>query len=69
MDFVIEHGRRVLAIEIKRTTQPGYRDTEGIRSFLNNHPQASGGMLVHGGRDIRRLDENIIAVPWTLLTG
>jgi uncharacterized protein len=69
VDFVMEHGQRVLAIEVKQTTQPGYGDTAGLRSFLAEHPQASGGLLIHGGREIRRVDENIAAMPWTLITG
>jgi hypothetical protein len=42
--------------------------------FLDQHPQAVGaqalgGILLHGGQQIRRLDEKIVAVPWSLLTG
>jgi hypothetical protein len=27
------------------------------------------GLLLHKGNAIKRLDEKILAVPWTLLTG
>ena len=69
VDFVLEYGRRVLAVEVKQTTQPGYGDTVGLRNFLAEHPETSGGVLLHGGRDIRRVDENIVALPWTTVTG
>lgn len=69
VDFVLEHGRRLLAIEVKLTSNLGYRDTAGIRLFLEAHPKASGGLIVYGGNEIKRLDEKIIAVPWTLITG
>jgi hypothetical protein len=69
VDFVLEHGRRVLAIEAKQTSQPGYGDTAGLRSFLAKHPEASGGLLLHGGREVRRVDENILSAPWTLIAG
>lgn len=69
VDFVVEHGRRLLGIKVKRTPQPNYGDTAGLRAFLADHPKASGGLLLHGGRDIRRLDKNIVAMPWTMLTG
>ena len=69
VDFVLEHGRKVLAIEVKRTTRPGYADAAGLRAFLAEYPQASGGLLIHSGRDIRRLDQNILAVPWPMITG
>jgi predicted AAA+ superfamily ATPase len=69
VDFVLEHGRRLLAIEAKLTDHLGYRDTAGLRLFLENHPKTSGGLMVYSGRQIKRLDENIIAVPWSLITG
>jgi len=69
VDFVLEHGRRLLGIEVKLTSSLGYRDTAGIRLFLEKHPKASGGLIIYGGKEIIRLDENIIAVPWTLITG
>lgn len=69
VDFVLEHGRRLLAIEVKLTDNLGYRDSAGIRLFLEKHPKASGGMIVYGGKEIKRLDEKIVAVPWSLVTG
>jgi uncharacterized protein len=69
VDFVIEHGRRSIAVEVKMTDTPGFRDAAGLRSFLDDHPHASAGLLVHGGREVKRLDQKIIAMPWILLTG
>jgi hypothetical protein len=69
VDFVLEHGRRLLAIEVKHTANPNYSDAAGLRSFLAEYPKASGGLLLHSGREIRRLDQAILAVPWTIMTG
>jgi predicted AAA+ superfamily ATPase len=69
VDFVVEHGRRLLAIEVKLTDNPGYRHATGLREFIQAYPEAAGGILLHVGTSIRRLDENIVAVPWTELTG
>lgn len=69
VDFVIEHGRSVIALEIKLSRQIRYGDASGLRAFLKEYPHASGGILIHAGSMIRRLDERIIAVPWTMLTG
>ena len=69
VDFVVEHGRRVLAVEVKMSTQPSYRDVAGLKKFLNEYPEAVGGILVHGGSQIQRMDENIVGIPWTVLTG
>jgi hypothetical protein len=69
VDFVIEHGRRLLAVEVKLTANPRYRDAAGLRQFLDAHPSAVGGLLLHGGGETRRLGEKIVTLPWTLLTG
>jgi predicted AAA+ superfamily ATPase len=69
VDFVVEHGRRVLAVEVQRTYKLAFRDTRGLQKFLELHPEAVGGLLVYSGNEIRRMGEKILAVPWTLLTG
>lgn len=69
VDFVMEYGRKVLAIEVKQTSHPGYRDTNGLKAFLSGHPDAVGGLLLHGGVETRWLGEHILAVPWTKITG
>ncbi len=50
VDFVIEHGRRVVGIEVKMTDAPGYRHAAGLVRFLGEHPQTVGGILLHGGQ-------------------
>ena len=69
VDFILEHGRKVLAIEVKQTSRPGYGDTKGLQAFLAGYPEAIGGLLIHGGSEIRRLGERILAIPWTMVTG
>jgi hypothetical protein len=69
VDFVVEQGRRLLAVEVKLTRRPRYGDAEGLRLFLREYPEASCGLLVHAGGEVRRLDERIAAVPWTWLAG
>ena len=69
VDFVVEHGWRLAAIEVKMTDNPGYRHAEGLRKFLHEHPAASAGLLLHSGTNVMRLDEKIIAAPWTMVTG
>jgi predicted AAA+ superfamily ATPase len=64
VDFVVEQGRRMLAIEVKMTSQARYTDADGLTAFLREHPKAIGGVLVYMGSEIRRLSDNIVAVPW-----
>lgn len=68
VDFVVEHGRRLLAIEVKSTARPSFRHTEGLRRFMSEHPKAVGGLLISGGDTVLRLDERIVAVPWQVFS-
>ncbi len=67
VDFVVEHGRRLLAIEVKKSERVHYGDAASLRFFLQEHPQASGGVLLYSGREIRRLGSRIVALPWTMI--
>jgi len=69
VDFVVEHGRNVLAMEVKSAERVGYGDGSGLRRFLADHPRATGGLLLYGGTEVRRLGDRVVAVPWSLLTG
>lgn len=69
VDFVVEQGRRALALEVKLTDTPGYRDTEGLRTFLSQHPRVRGGVLLHTSPTVRYFGDNLVALPWRLLTG
>jgi predicted AAA+ superfamily ATPase len=69
VDFVLECGQRCLAIEVKCAERPRYDDCAGLARFLTENPQAAGGLLLHGGREIRRLGEKIVALPWMMVTG
>ena len=61
---MVEAGRRLLAVEAKWTDRPRHADTAGLRAFLEEHPRARAGLLVHAGDRIRILGERIAAVPW-----
>lgn len=67
VDFVIEQGRKLLAFEAKLTAVPRYGDTAGLRLFLEEYPETVAGVLVHAGREMKRLHEKIVAIPWQML--
>jgi len=69
VDFILEHGRKQLAIEVKLAAKPHYQDTVNLRAYLDQQPQAVGGILVHSGDEIRRISQNILAVPWRMICG
>ncbi len=69
VDFVLEWGRKLLAVEVKLSNKPKYADTETLRLFLEEYPETVAGILVHTGKEIKMMHEKIIAVPWVLLSG
>lgn len=64
VDFVLEQGRDLVAVEVKLTTRPSYNDIKNLLAFLEEHPRAIRGVLVHAGSAIRRLHRKVVAVPW-----
>ena len=65
VDFVIELGQRLLAVEIKASAQPSHGDTLGLRLFREEYGERCvGGLLLHGGSDTPWLGEDILAAPW-----
>ena len=50
VDLVVEHGRRVLAIEAKATRRPSVEDVRGLRAFLRGSPQAAESQPHHHSR-------------------
>ena len=65
VDFVIEAGDRLLAIEVKAGANPGLADVRGLRLFQQDYPDRfAGGLLLHGGRDTQWMAEGILAAPW-----
>ena len=64
VDFVIESGNRLLAIEVKAAA-PRYADTTGLRLFREEYgDRFAGGLLLHGGDEVLQMSEGILAAPW-----
>lgn len=69
VDVVIEQGRRMVACEIKRGDTVTFSDAEGIRAFLSEHPKNAVGIVIYRGKEIKHLDERIVALPLSLILG
>lgn len=63
VDFVVEWGRKLLAIEAKATDQPQFSHAQSLRVFLQEYPETSAGIIIHTGNQTEQLDEHIFAVP------
>jgi predicted AAA+ superfamily ATPase len=69
VDFVLEWGRKLLALEVKLSSEPRFSDTEGLRLFLEEYPETSACVLIHTGNEIKMMHDKIIAIPWYALAG
>jgi predicted AAA+ superfamily ATPase len=63
VDFVIEAGRSVVAVEVKAATRWTERDLAGLRAFLDRTPQCTAAVLAYNGRVSANLGGRLWAVP------
>jgi len=63
VDFVIEAGRDVFAIEVKAATRWSEGDLSGLRTFLDRTPACIAAILAYNGRVAVRLDDRLWAIP------
>ncbi len=67
VDFVIEAGKRCLAIEVKSAARWEDRDITGLRAFLASTPHCVAAVLAYNGTEMVKLGERLWAVPLGLL--
>jgi len=67
VDFVLEVGRNVVAIEVKMSSRWGEGDIRGLRAFLSQTPNCRAAVLAHNGTAVGRLADRLWAVPLGLL--
>ena len=67
VDFILEHGREILAFGVKMTDNPLFSDAKNIIEFIENFPKTIRGVIVHSGSNIKWLHSKVIAVPWWML--
>lgn len=66
VDFILEQNGKLVAIEIKSSSQVSLSDTAGIQSFkgmLKKSPSLVCGVVLHAGK-ARPLDKDVFALPW-----
>jgi predicted AAA+ superfamily ATPase len=65
VDFVLERRGRLLAVEVKTTAHPSYRDARHLRTFLDEYPDtAQGALLLHTGEETAWLSDRVLSTPW-----
>ncbi len=63
MDFVIEAGRKVFAIEVKAATRWTDADLSSLRAFVGRTPACVAAVLAYNGREAVALDDKLVAIP------
>ncbi|HPO12610.1 MAG TPA: ATP-binding protein [Candidatus Hydrogenedentes bacterium] len=63
VDFVIESGRKVIAIEVKAATRWGQGDLSGLSAFIQRTPACAAAVLAYNGREAVRLGGKLFAIP------
>jgi hypothetical protein len=69
VDFVVESGRRVAAIEVKAASRRTDRDLAGLRAFLERTPRCVAAVLAYNGKTAAHLGGRLWAIPISLLVG
>lgn len=64
VDFVLEHGRRLLVLEAKIKPNPTLSDARNLLNFIEENPQAIMGVVLHSGNATKWLHSKILSVPW-----
>jgi len=67
VDFVLTHGRRTVAIEVKATSRIDKRAVSGLRSLVAGTPGPALGILAYNGPEVISLGDDLHAVPIGLL--
>lgn len=69
VDFVLEFGRQVVAIEVKAKGRVESGDVKGLQDFLQRTPDCVAGVLGYSGREVLPLGDRLWAVPLQVLLG
>jgi uncharacterized protein len=67
VDFVLEHARSVVPIELKVSDRVDRRDARHLEYFLGAYGEAARGILLSSDPEIRLVADRVIAVPWWAL--
>lgn len=63
VDFVIESGRKVIAIEVKAATRWSDGELSGLRAFVGRTPACVAAVLAYNGSKAVKLDDRLWAIP------
>jgi predicted AAA+ superfamily ATPase len=66
VDFVIEAGSSLVAMEMKASSRVDARDLKGLGTLLKGDPRCKVGLVLYTGAEVKNLGGNIWAIPLAL---
>ncbi len=63
IDFIMEYGNKLIAIEVKMADKVKYDDIKNLKIFMDEYPETVVGLIIYSGNEIKYLDKKIMAVP------
>ena len=67
VDFILEIGQKLLAVEIKQGSRWNDKDLSGLRAFLEITPHCQAAVLAYNGTEAISLGKRLWAIPLAML--
>jgi predicted AAA+ superfamily ATPase len=67
VDFVLEMGKKIVAIEVKNTMKVGLREAENLFFLRDILPGWKAGLIIYNGSETLTLGKDIFAIPWSII--
>ncbi len=67
VDFIFQHGHRMIPIEVKASIDIGSINLEPIKSFMIKYPKVPFGIIIYGGVPQFNKSKNLLFWPYWLL--
>ncbi len=67
VDFVLEKGKSIMAVEVKLSKTVSVGDIENLLFLKDASRHFACGLVVYSGTEIKQLSQNIFAMPWFAL--
>jgi predicted AAA+ superfamily ATPase len=67
VDFVLERGKKILAVEVKLAKTVSTGDIDNLLFLKDVSKNFACGLVIYSGTEIRQLAANIYAMPWFVL--
>lgn len=64
VDFVLERGKKILAVEVKLAKTVSAGDIDNLLFLKDASKNFACGLVIYSGTEIKQLAQNIFAMPW-----